>query len=77
MRKNQCSNCQFWSQEVSMGYCHRAAPRIIEADEVASYGFETKYRRVSRTEFPMTAPDDWCGDHRASEKPSGGEVGDE
>ena len=49
-----CSNCRFWVQEVgACGLCKRHSPVLIEDRQAIP-----RYR----TDFPETAPNDWCGD---------------
>ena len=42
----KCKNCKFWNE----GDCRKHAPKIIA------------YARATKTAFPGTYPDTWCGD---------------
>ena len=85
----QCSECRFWrnwdSEMTNLGECHRFPPRM--APVLRSDAAETAAVTVRPTDggWPLTAPDDWCGEFqrpsaRAAERssapsPREGEIG--
>ena len=60
-----CSNCRFWKPDViAHGFCKRHAPAMKSTlREVPNSPFNW-YLLVSDTQFPETAPDDWCGEFK-------------
>ncbi|HEX5272247.1 MAG TPA: hypothetical protein VFW33_17240 [Gemmataceae bacterium] len=65
----QCSECRFWlnwdSEGTNLGECHRFPPRmatVLRAD--AEGGASAVMVRPEDGGWPLTAPDDWCGEFR-------------
>ena len=55
-----CSRCVYWGEtDGSLGYCRRYSPR--QGTPLEAYLKDTQQRGI----WPMTLPDDWCGEFRA------------
>jgi len=64
-----CSGCRFWlnwdSEGSGLGECHRFPPRMATA---CKSNVEDESATTVRPEgggWPLTAPDDWCGEFQA------------
>jgi hypothetical protein len=84
----QCNGCRFWlnwdSEDTNLGECHRFPPRMATVNRSGTEGDSTATARPEDGGWPLTYPDDWCGEFqrpflRAAETrpPSsgGGDVG--
>ena len=52
-----CRNCDYWTpgaEPENPGHCRRDPPKIIEE--------LVRLNGVARGYWPMTAPDEWCGE---------------
>jgi hypothetical protein len=62
----QCSGCRFWlnwdSEMTNLGECHRFPPRMATVHRVGAEGASTTTIRPDDGGWPLTAPDDWCGE---------------
>ena len=63
---DQCSECRFWlnwdSEGTNLGECHRFPPRMATVHRI---GVEAEAAATVRPEdggWPLTVPDDWCGE---------------
>ncbi len=86
---DQCSECRFWlnwdSEGTNLGECHRFPPRMATVHRIGVEGETAGTVRPEDGGWPLTAPDDWCGEFqrpplRSGEVPSppvekGGDVG--
>jgi hypothetical protein len=61
-----CKGCRFWlnwdAEETNLGECHRFPPRMAT---VPRSGAESTYMATLRPAdggWPLTYPDDWCGE---------------
>jgi hypothetical protein len=54
-RKNVCANCRHWLHEKdATGQCRRHPPVVVYMPVGRNH--------VYKSEFPHTAPTDWCGE---------------
>jgi hypothetical protein len=62
----QCSGCRFWlnwdSEQTNLGECHRFPPRMATVHRIDVEGATTATVRPEDGGWPLTAPDDWCGE---------------
>jgi hypothetical protein len=62
----QCSGCRFWlnwdSENSNLGECHRYPPRMATVHRVVAEGPSTTTIRPEDGGWPLTSPDDWCGE---------------
>jgi hypothetical protein len=74
----QCGGCRFWlnwdSEMTNLGECHRYPPRMATVHRVDAGEALTRTLRPEGGGWPLTAPDDWCGEFlprqgRATESP--------
>jgi hypothetical protein len=60
-KKECCANCRFWKvvddDPEEPGQCHRRAPLPLRLVGDANPLFH-----LSSTSWPVTTPDDWCGE---------------
>ena len=63
----QCSGCRFWlnwdSEMTNLGECHRFPPRMATARQTDPEE-EIVTARPTDGGWPLTAPDDWCGEYQ-------------
>ncbi len=65
----QCNLCRFWlnwdSEMTNLGECHRFPPRMTTVSQTE--GDEVSFATVRPVDggWPLTAPDDWCGEFQA------------
>ena len=61
-----CSGCRFWlnwdSENSNLGECHRYPPRMATVQRIEAEGPSTRTIRPEDGGWPLTAPDDWCGE---------------
>lgn len=66
----QCSECRFWlnwdSETTNLGECHRFPPRMATARQPAADEEAVITLRPQDGSWPLTAPDDWCGEFQRS-----------
>jgi hypothetical protein len=59
----QCQGCRFWlnwdSEDTNLGECHRFPPRMAT---VQAPGGAAATVRPEDGGWPLTYPDDWCGE---------------
>jgi hypothetical protein len=64
----QCSGCRFWlnwdSEQTNLGECHRYPPRMATIHRTDAEGTTTITVRPEEGGWPLTAPDDWCGEYQ-------------
>lgn len=64
----QCSGCRFWlnwdSESTNLGECHRYPPQMETARQTDVEGETIVTVRPSDGGWPVTAPDDWCGEYQ-------------
>ena len=62
----QCSGCRFWlnwdSEMTNLGECHRFPPRMATVPRADAEGESAATVRPADGGWPLTAPDDWCGE---------------
>jgi hypothetical protein len=62
----QCSECRFWlnwdSEMTNLGECHRFPPRMATVRRVDGDESAAATVRPEGGGWPLTAPDDWCGE---------------
>jgi hypothetical protein len=62
----QCSECRFWlnwdSEGSNLGECHRFPPRMATVLRSDVEGPAAVMVRPEDGGWPLTAPDDWCGE---------------
>jgi hypothetical protein len=62
----QCSACRFWlnwdSEGTNLGECHRFPPRMATVLRSGAEGASAVMVRPEDGGWPLTAPDDWCGE---------------
>ncbi len=62
----QCSACRFWlnwdSEGTNLGECHRFPPRMATVLRAGAEGASAVMVRPEDGGWPLTAPDDWCGE---------------
>lgn len=66
----QCKNCRFWFYTgfSNAAECRAAAPTITATPILVVRGASRIGHRVEkRGVWPMTASDDWCGQHEPAE----------
>jgi hypothetical protein len=85
----QCSECRFWlnwdSEGSNLGECHRFPPRMATVLRAGDEGASAVVVRPEDGGWPLTAPDDWCGEYQhppgrpgappEESSPRGGDVG--
>lgn len=59
--RDTCATCRFWqpAKHGKLGQCRTRSPVVVVAGEIAG------------TRWPMTAADDWCGEHDLRDPPQG------
>jgi hypothetical protein len=66
-----CKQCRFWlnwdSENTNLGECHRFPPRMAMRDENGPEGMATITVRPEDGGWPLTYPDDWCGEFQPSQ----------
>jgi len=64
----KCENCRFWNEEFgsSGGLCRAKSPRLVMKQVDDDIDPEDRDCAV----WPVTEPDDWCGDHQFHPKSS-------
>jgi hypothetical protein len=64
----QCSECRFWlnwdSEGSNLGECHRYPPRMATVLRAGAEGATPVMVRPEDGGWPLTAPDDWCGEYQ-------------
>jgi hypothetical protein len=62
----QCKLCRFWlnwdTEDTNLGECHRFPPRMAATLESSSEGPSATTVRPEDGGWPLTYPDDWCGE---------------
>jgi hypothetical protein len=62
----QCNVCRFWlnwdSEMTNLGECHRFPPRMATVHRIDAEGESAATIRPADGGWPLTAPDDWCGE---------------
>jgi hypothetical protein len=63
-----CETCRFWADDKTEGggECRKALPRaVVSAPWLPKFLALGKVRKmVWRAAWPLTEPDDWCGEHQ-------------
>jgi hypothetical protein len=63
---NFCKQCRFWlnwdSEMTNLGECHRFPPRMARRHESGPEGPAAITVRPEDGGWPLTHPDDWCGE---------------
>jgi hypothetical protein len=63
---DQCRDCRFWlnwdSEMTNLGECHRFPPRLAVVTRTDAEGDTAATVRPEDGGWPLTAPDDWCGE---------------
>jgi hypothetical protein len=66
----QCSACRFWlnwdSEMTNLGECHRFPPRMAAIYRSDAGEGSAATVRPADGGWPLTAPDDWCGEFQRS-----------
>lgn len=61
-----CKQCRFWlnwdSENTNLGECHRFPPRMATRQENGPEGMSASTIRPEDGGWPLTYPDDWCGE---------------
>jgi len=61
-----CKGCRFWlnwdTEDTNLGECHRFPPRMATVRESGPEGPTTATVRPEDGGWPLTYPDDWCGE---------------
>ena len=62
----QCDICRFWlnwdPEMTNLGECHRFPPRMATVHRINAEGESAATIRPPDGGWPLTAPDDWCGE---------------
>jgi hypothetical protein len=70
----QCSGCRFWlnwdSEQSNLGECHRFPPRMATVLRIAGDNGSAATVRPEDGGWPLTAPDDWCGEFQRAPAPA-------
>jgi hypothetical protein len=65
-----CKGCRFWlnwdTEDTNLGECHRFPPRMMTVRETGPEGPSTATVRPEDGGWPLTYPDDWCGEFQHS-----------
>jgi hypothetical protein len=63
---DQCDTCRFWrnwdSEMTNLGECHRFPPRMATVHQKDAEGETAATIRPADGGWPLTSPDDWCGE---------------
>ena len=63
---DHCSECRFWlnwdSEMTNLGECHRFPPRMLAVQRPDAEGESAATVRPNDGGWPLTSPDDWCGE---------------
>ena len=69
----QCAECRFWlnwdSEMTNLGECHRYPPRMTTVSRNDGEEESAATLRPSDGGWPLTAPDDWCGEFQRTAGP--------
>ena len=61
-----CKQCRFWlnwdSENTNLGECHRFPPRMATRHDSGPEGTAAITVRPEDGGWPLTYPDDWCGE---------------
>jgi hypothetical protein len=67
---DNCKGCRFWlnwdTEDTNMGECHRFPPRMATVQASGSEGPSKMTVRPEDGGWPLTYPDDWCGEFQPS-----------
>jgi hypothetical protein len=62
----QCRACRFWlnwdSEMTNLGECHRYPPQMARTERVEDGEMIALTLRPTDGGWPLTFPDDWCGE---------------
>jgi hypothetical protein len=62
----QCAGCRFWlnwdTENTNLGECHRYPPRMVTVQGSDPDVPTTETARPENGGWPLTYPDDWCGE---------------
>jgi hypothetical protein len=65
-----CNGCRFWlnwdSEFTNLGECHRFPPRMANIRETGPEGPVSEAVRPQNGGWPLTLPEDWCGEFQSS-----------
>ena len=63
-----CKGCRFWlnwdAENTNFGECHRFPPRMMTVRECGPEGPSAATVRPEDGGWPLTYPDDWCGEFK-------------
>ena len=67
---DNCKRCRFWlnwdTEDTNLGECHRFPPRMALVHGSGPEGASTATVRPEDGGWPLTYPDDWCGEFQPS-----------
>jgi hypothetical protein len=65
-----CKACRFWlnwdTEDTNLGECHRFPPQMVTVRGSGPEGQSTATVRPEDGGWPLTYPDDWCGEFQHS-----------
>jgi hypothetical protein len=71
---DQCGSCRFWlnwdSEMTNLGECHRFPPRMLMVHRTDVEGESAATVRPEDGGWPLTYPDDWCGEFQRPPEPA-------
>jgi hypothetical protein len=63
---DNCKGCRFWlnwdTEDTNLGECHRFPPRMLIVGGSGAEGTSAVTLRPDDGGWPLTYPDDWCGE---------------
>jgi hypothetical protein len=70
----QCNGCRFWlnwdSEDTNLGECHRFPPRMATVPRTGAGQDSAVTVRPGDGGWPLTYPDDWCGEFQPVPTPA-------
>jgi hypothetical protein len=70
---DNCKRCRFWlnwdTEDTNLGECHRFPPRMKMVQASGPEGSVTATVRPDDGGWPLTYPDDWCGEFQPAAAP--------